>query len=158
MCLYFITSSRIQVLKKSANLSFRQRGNVQRTRQPHDGLTKLWTDFNSYSNFALIWYGTCGSRHAQTNSLLLALIPHGTPQTLFYSGFSSFCRSFLYFVLPVRAPASSHVFLCMLQVCLWPLSAVCRPWDGSSTCADDSFTLDRLWRYTIPSTVHLSPV
>lgn len=47
-----------------------------------------------------------------------------------------------------------HVFLCTLQVCLrarqtkmtivndlfeWLLlSAACRPWDGSSTCADDS--------------------
>lgn len=38
-----------------------------------------------------------------------------------------------------------------------PLSAVCRPRDGSSTCADDSLTLDRLWHCTIPPTVHLSP-
>ncbi|KAK1888243.1 Pentatricopeptide repeat-containing protein 2 mitochondrial [Dissostichus eleginoides] len=34
---------------------------------------------------------------------------------------------------------------------------VCRPRDGSSTCADDSLTLDRLWCHTIPPTVHLSP-
>ncbi|KAK5612659.1 hypothetical protein CRENBAI_009390 [Crenichthys baileyi] len=33
---------------------------------------------------------------------------------------------------------------------------VCRLQDGSGTCADDSFTLNRLQRHTIPSTVHLS--
>lgn len=122
----------------------------------------------------LIWY-VCRLPHAaQTNSLLCSTIPYGTAPTLFLSLFPSFCHSSLYFVLPVRAPAPSHVFLCTLQVCLWPgqtkmtivngflaewllLSAVCRPRDGSSTCADDSLTLDRLWRHTIPPTVHLSP-
>lgn len=97
------------------------------------------------------------------------LSPYGTEPTFFFF-MCRFLHSSLYFMLPVRAPAPTLVCLCTLQV--WPgqtkmtivkgslewllLSAACRPRDGSSTCADDSLTLDRPWRHTIPPTVHLS--
>lgn len=101
------------------------------------------------------------------------LSPYGTAPTFFFHlPFPSFCHSSLYFILPVRAPAPTLVSLCTLQVCLWPrqtmmtivnglaewlpLSAACRPRDGSSTCADDSLTLDRLWAPY--NTSHCTPV
>lgn len=39
--------------------------------------------------------------------------------SFFHLLFSSFCHSSLYFVLLVSTQASSHIFLCTLQVCLW---------------------------------------
>lgn len=100
------------------------------------------------------------------------LSPYGTALTFFHLAFPSFCHSSLYFILPVRAPAPTLVSLCTLQVCLWPrqtmmtivnglaewllLSAARRPRDGSSTCADDSLTLDRLWAPY--NTSHCTPV
>lgn len=84
---------------------------------------KLWANFNSNSNFALIWYRTCGSRHTQRRQTVSCVLRFHMAQPrlpFFHLVFPSFCHSSLYFVLPVRAPAPSHVFLCTLQVCLWP--------------------------------------
>ncbi|KAF3855100.1 hypothetical protein F7725_023155 [Dissostichus mawsoni] len=74
--------------------------------------------------------GTCISERQHTQALAEAL---GHPDSLIYC---------VYHFMGQCTPVSV---------------TVCIPRDGSSTCADDSLTLDRLWCHTIPPTVHLSP-